>query len=58
VSGVTSLVRCVECGAEPDDGKGWRAYIADDLEGDRPSYAVFFCPEWALRELGPLRLDD
>jgi len=51
-------VHCAECGAEPDDGKGWRAYIADDLDGDRPSSVVFFCPECARREFGPLRRDD
>ena len=41
------------CGKEASDGKGWRAFIADDFEGDGPSYVVFFCPECALREFGP-----
>jgi hypothetical protein len=47
-------LRCIECGRETADGKGWRAYIADLPEDDEPPSVVVYCPECALREFGPL----
>ena len=31
---VSMSMHCTACGDEGDDGKGWRAYIADDLDAN------------------------
>jgi hypothetical protein len=50
-------VRCQECGALADEeARGWRAYrcdLADEFGSDEPE-VVYYCPECADREFGPL----
>jgi len=36
--------RCVECGREAADAKGWKADIADNSRDDEPAEVVVFCP--------------
>jgi Zn finger protein HypA/HybF involved in hydrogenase expression len=48
---VDRTLRCAECGAEPADGLGWRAYLVVGPEHDEETeQAVVFCPECAARE--------
>jgi hypothetical protein len=51
IRGMADLV-CVECGALSDDGRGWRAEIADDPRDDEPAEVALYCPACARREFG------
>ena len=42
--------RCQECPALFTDGSRWRAYVTDDAQ----PLLVFYCPDCAEREFGPL----
>jgi hypothetical protein len=49
-------VICEECGREASgQARGWRCYLAEYLASDGNGDLVFYCPECALREFGPLR---
>jgi len=46
--------RCIECGVETVEAKGWRAFIDyPEDEGDKLG-VVLYCALCALREFGPV----
>jgi hypothetical protein len=46
-------MRCIECGIEAVDAKGWRAFIDHaDEETDEPR-VILYCAVSAWREFGP-----
>ena len=45
---------CTECGAQSDDGRGWKAELAPDLlEHEDEDEVAAYCPECWAREFGP-----
>jgi hypothetical protein len=49
-------VECQECRRVGDDAwRGWRAYHGDVSDESPAPLLVFYCPDCAEREFGPLR---
>jgi hypothetical protein len=42
---------CEECACTSTTGKGWRAYIVEDPDGDDEPITCTYCPPCAEREL-------
>ncbi len=42
------MLCCVECGAESEEGHGWRALLTDEEE--EPAFVAVYCPACAARE--------
>jgi phage FluMu protein Com len=45
-------LRCVECGALSEDGRGWRARLADDPRDDEQAEVAVYCPRCDELEFG------
>jgi hypothetical protein len=43
-----------KCRCVSETGKGWRAFIAEDPDGDEPPEVATYCPPCADRELKPV----
>jgi hypothetical protein len=50
------MLRCIECGAESEQGLDWEARIAYVPDDDEPAEVVLFCPVCARREFGPVEV--
>jgi hypothetical protein len=44
---VTFVLECIECGAQSQEARGWRAYLDED-----DSDVWIYCAECAQREFG------
>lgn len=48
---------CVECGrVATETARGWRAYLVESEEDATRDESVFYCPDCAIREFGPVNL--
>jgi Zn finger protein HypA/HybF involved in hydrogenase expression len=41
-----ATLTCLECGEESEDGRGWQAFVDEELE------LLVYCPACAAREVG------
>jgi hypothetical protein len=45
------VLTCEECACTSTTGKGWRAYIVEDPDGEDEPITCTYCPPCAEREL-------